>query len=38
MTMLVKYNTFSEDVTRFYITECVIAIELAHDNLDFVHR
>ncbi|KAF8621601.1 hypothetical protein AX15_007621 [Amanita polypyramis BW_CC] len=37
MTMLIKYDTFSEDVTRFYIAECVLAIEAVH-NLDFIHR
>ena len=25
MTMLIKYDTFTEDVTRFYIAECVLA-------------
>ncbi|KAK2466231.1 hypothetical protein APHAL10511_001873 [Amanita phalloides] len=37
MTMLIKYDTFSEDVTRFYIAECVLAIEAVH-NLNFIHR
>lgn len=37
MTMLIKYDTFSEDVTRFYIAECVLAIEAVH-KLDFIHR
>nr|KAJ3417712.1 Serine/threonine-protein kinase [Polyrhizophydium stewartii] len=37
MTMLIKYDTFSEDVTRFYMAECVCAIEAIH-NLGFVHR
>lgn len=37
MTMLIKYDTFSEDVTRFYIAQCVAAIETVH-NLGFVHR
>ncbi|TIA91668.1 hypothetical protein E3P81_01888 [Wallemia ichthyophaga] len=37
MTMLIKYDTFSEDVTRFYIAECVLAIEAVH-TLGFVHR
>jgi hypothetical protein len=37
MTMLIKYDTFSEDVTRFYIAECVLAIEVVH-NLGFIHR
>ncbi|KAL0949538.1 hypothetical protein HGRIS_009587 [Hohenbuehelia grisea] len=37
MTMLIKYDTFSEDVTRFYIAQCVLAIESVH-NLGFIHR
>ncbi|EJD01242.1 AGC/NDR protein kinase [Fomitiporia mediterranea MF3/22] len=37
MTMLIKYDTFSEDVTRFYIAECVLAIEAVH-HLGFIHR
>ncbi|KIM46160.1 hypothetical protein M413DRAFT_16893 [Hebeloma cylindrosporum] len=37
MTMLIKYDTFSEDVTRFYLAECVLAIEAVH-NLGFIHR
>ena len=37
MTMLIKYDTFSEDVTRFYMAECVLAIEAVH-NLGFIHR
>ncbi|KZO98016.1 kinase-like protein [Calocera viscosa TUFC12733] len=37
MSMLIKYDTFSEDVTRFYIAECVLAIEAIH-NLGFIHR
>jgi serine/threonine protein kinase len=37
MTMLIKYDSFSEDVTRFYIAECVLAIEAVH-NLGFIHR
>jgi len=35
--MLIKYDTFSEDVTRFYLAECVLAIEAVH-NLGFIHR
>ena len=27
MTMLIKYEIFSEDITRFYIAEIVLAIE-----------
>lgn len=37
MTMLIKYDTFSEDVSRFYIGECVLAIEAVH-KLGFIHR
>lgn len=37
MTMLIKYDTFSEDVTRFYIAQCVMAIEAVHQ-LGFIHR
>jgi len=37
MSMLIKYDTFSEDVTRFYIAECVLAIEAVH-KLGFIHR
>ena len=37
MTMLIKYDTFSEDVTRFYIAECALAIEAVH-SLGFIHR
>ncbi|KAI8384442.1 AGC/NDR protein kinase [Radiomyces spectabilis] len=37
MTMLIKYDTFSEPVTRFYIAECVLALETIH-KLGFIHR
>jgi serine/threonine protein kinase len=37
MTMLIKYDTFSEDVTRFYMAECVLALEAVH-SLGFIHR
>ena len=37
MTMLIKYDTFTEDVTRFYIAECVLALEAIH-KLGFIHR
>ncbi|PVU96247.1 hypothetical protein BB561_001302 [Smittium simulii] len=37
MTMLIKYDIFPEDVTRFYMAECVLAIEDIH-SLNFVHR
>jgi protein-serine/threonine kinase len=37
MTMLMKYDIFSEDVTRFYMAECILAIEAVH-NLGYIHR
>jgi protein-serine/threonine kinase len=37
MTMLIKYEIFSEDITRFYIAELVLAIEAVH-KLGFIHR
>ena len=37
MTMLIKYDTFTEDVTRFYMAECAAAIDCVH-NLGFIHR
>lgn len=37
MTMLMKYDIFSEDVTRFYMAECILAIEAVHD-LGYIHR
>jgi protein-serine/threonine kinase len=37
MTMLIKYEIFSEDITRFYIAEIVLAIEAVHE-LGFIHR
>ncbi|KAL9027883.1 MAG: hypothetical protein Q9196_003665 [Gyalolechia fulgens] len=37
MTMLIKYEIFSEDITRFYMAEIVMAIEAVH-KLGYVHR
>lgn len=37
MTMLIKYEIFSEDITRFYIAETILAIEAVH-KLGFIHR
>ncbi|KAI7849300.1 Serine/threonine-protein kinase CBK1 [Circinella umbellata] len=37
MTMLIKYDTFSEPVTRFYMAEIVLALEAVH-KLGFIHR
>ncbi|KNE71327.1 AGC/NDR/NDR protein kinase [Allomyces macrogynus ATCC 38327] len=37
MSMLIKYDTFTEDATRFYMAECIAAIESVH-TLGFIHR
>ncbi|KAM6497147.1 AGC/NDR protein kinase [Amanita muscaria] len=37
MTMLMKYDVFSEDVTRFYMAECVLAIDAVH-TIGYIHR
>jgi serine/threonine protein kinase len=37
ITRLIKYDTFSEDVCKFYIAQCVLAIEAVHA-LGFIHR
>lgn len=37
MTMLIKQEIFSEDITRFYMAEAVMAIEAVH-KLGFQHR
>lgn len=37
MTMLMRYDTFSEDTTRFYIAEASLAIQSIH-SLGFIHR
>jgi protein-serine/threonine kinase len=37
MTMLIKYEIFSEDITRFYMAELAMAIEAVH-KLGFLHR
>ncbi|KAF2274569.1 serine/threonine-protein kinase cot-1 [Westerdykella ornata] len=37
MTMLIKYEVFSEDITRFYMAEITLAIEAVH-KLGFIHR
>ncbi|KAJ1962920.1 Serine/threonine-protein kinase [Dipsacomyces acuminosporus] len=37
MTMLIKYDIFPEDVTRFYMAECILALEDVH-RLGFIHR
>eukprot|EP00049_Salpingoeca_infusionum_P023212 m.10951 g.10951 ORF g.10951 m.10951 type:complete len:462 (-) comp5637_c0_seq1:141-1526(-) len=37
MNLLIEKDTFSEDTTRFYMAECVLAIQSIHD-LGFIHR
>ncbi|KAH8881531.1 kinase-like protein [Thozetella sp. PMI_491] len=37
MGLLIKFNVFSEDITRFYMAEIVNAIEVIH-NSGFMHR
>ena len=37
MTLLMKKDILSEDVTRFYISETVLAIDSIHQ-LGFIHR
>ena len=37
MTMLIKYEIFSEDITRFYMAELVLAIDAVH-KMGYVHR
>lgn len=37
MTMLIKYDTFTEDQTRHYIAETVLAIDSVHQ-LNYIHR
>eukprot|EP01095_Lingulamoeba_sp_RSL-Kostka_P014834 TRINITY_DN6622_c0_g3_i1.p1 TRINITY_DN6622_c0_g3~~TRINITY_DN6622_c0_g3_i1.p1 ORF type:complete len:489 (-),score=161.43 TRINITY_DN6622_c0_g3_i1:146-1612(-) len=37
MTMLIKYDTFPEDWTRFYIAETILAIHSIH-KLHYIHR
>lgn len=37
MTLLIKYDIFTEDVARFYMAECISAIESVHQ-LGFIHR
>lgn len=37
LTMLIKYDLFSEDITRFYMAEIIEAIEAVH-KLEFIHR
>ncbi|EGG25337.1 putative protein serine/threonine kinase [Cavenderia fasciculata] len=37
MTQLIKYDTFSEDATRFYIAETVLALHSIH-KMNYIHR
>ncbi|SCV05244.1 LANO_0H03224g1_1 [Lachancea nothofagi CBS 11611] len=37
MTMLIRWQIFTEDVTRFYMAECILAIEAIH-KLGYIHR
>ncbi len=37
MSMLIRFQVFSEDMTRFYMAECILAIEAIH-KLGFIHR
>lgn len=37
MTMLIKYEIFSEDITRFYMAEMILAIDAVHQ-LGYIHR
>lgn len=37
MTHLIKYDTFSEEATRFFIAETVLAIDSIH-KLNYIHR
>eukprot|EP01116_Phalansterium_solitarium_P000647 TRINITY_DN1048_c0_g1_i1.p1 TRINITY_DN1048_c0_g1~~TRINITY_DN1048_c0_g1_i1.p1 ORF type:complete len:553 (-),score=164.30 TRINITY_DN1048_c0_g1_i1:117-1775(-) len=37
MTHLIKYDTFNEDVTRFYIAETIVAIDSIH-RINYIHR
>eukprot|EP00127_Corallochytrium_limacisporum_P002959 Clim_evm6s144 gene=Clim_evmTU6s144 len=37
MTMLIRYDTFSEDTTRVYVAESIMALNSIH-KLGFIHR
>ncbi|KAI0461803.1 Serine/threonine-protein kinase [Komagataella kurtzmanii] len=37
MSQLINWQIFTEDITRFYMAECVLAIEAIH-KLGFIHR
>lgn len=37
MTLLMKYDTLTEEQTQFYMAEAILAIDSIH-RLDFIHR
>lgn len=37
MTLLMKYDTLTDEQTQFYISEAILAIDSIHD-LHFIHR
>ena len=37
MTQLIKKDIFTEEETRFYSAECVLALEQVH-SLNYIHR
>jgi protein-serine/threonine kinase len=37
MTMLIKYEIFSEHISRFYMAEIILAIDAVHQ-LGYIHR
>ena len=37
MNLLIKWDTFNEDQTRFYIAETILALDSIHQ-LDYIHR
>ena len=37
MNLLIRYGRFSEEMTRFYISELVMVVESVHQ-MGFIHR
>ena len=37
MSLLIKMHRFSEELTRFYISELVMVVDSVH-NMGFIHR
>jgi len=37
MTQLIKYDIFTEDITRFYMAQAIMGIDAIH-KLGFIHR